>query len=92
MTSLSFLSKIFGELITLLESDKRDKGDHPIKVDLPYTKAPFGVPDKLYIIGTMNTTDRSTGALDYALRRRFAFVTLSSNLDVIVQYYDKIWQ
>lgn len=84
------VSKIFGELITLLESDKRDKGDHPIKVDLPYTKAPFGVPDKLYIIGTMNTTDRSTGALDYALRRRFAFVTLSSNLDVIVQYYDKI--
>lgn len=84
------VSKIFGELITLLESDKRDKGDHSIKVDLPYTKAPFGVPDKLYIIGTMNTTDRSTGALDYALRRRFVFVTLSSNLDVIVQYYDKI--
>lgn len=84
------VSKIFGELITLLESDKRSQGNHPIKVILPYTKAEFGVPSNLYIIGTMNTTDRSTGTLDYALRRRFAFVTLQSDRSVIEKHYDKL--
>ena len=84
------VSKILGELITLLESDKRSQGNHPIKVILPYTKAEFGVPSNLYIIGTMNTTDRSTGTLDYALRRRFAFVTLQSDRSVIEKHYDKL--
>lgn len=84
------VSKIFGELITLLESDKRSQGYHPIKVMLPYTKAEFGVPSNLYIIGTMNTTDRSTGTLDYAIRRRFAFVTLQSDRSIIEKHYDEL--
>ena len=84
------VAKIFGELITLLEVDKRDPGDHTIPVILPYTQVPFTVPANLYIIGTMNTTDRSTGSIDYALRRRFAFVTIKSDVGVVVQHYEKI--
>lgn len=82
------VSKIFGELITLLEADKRRNGSHPIKVTLPYSKTEFSVPSNLYIIGTMNTTDRSVGHIDYAVRRRFAFYTLQSNTDAINSYYD----
>lgn len=78
------VSRIFGELITLLEKDKRLGGEHPIKVTLPYSKESFGVPENLYIIGTMNTTDRSVGNIDYAVRRRFAFATLQSKRDLVV--------
>lgn len=80
------VSKIFGELITLLEADKRLGGEHPIALTLPYSQEEFSIPSNLYIIGTMNTTDRSVGNIDYAVRRRFAFVTLESNRDVLKNY------
>ncbi len=79
------VSKIFGELITLLEADKRIGGNHPIRVTLPYSKESFGVPSNLYIIGTMNTTDRSVGNIDYAVRRRFAFATLKADKELVKQ-------
>ncbi|WP_419672965.1 AAA family ATPase [Aliarcobacter butzleri] len=75
------ISKIFGELITLIEEDKRDN----YEVTLPYSKEKFKIPSNLYIIATMNSTDKSIATIDIALRRRFTFLKMKPNIDLVPQ-------
>ena len=77
------VSAIFGELITLLEEDKRKGNPEHTEAVLPYSGNKFSVPNNVYIIGTMNTADRSVEALDTALRRRFSFVEMQPNPEVL---------
>jgi 5-methylcytosine-specific restriction protein B len=82
------ISAIFGELFTLLEESKRDGNKEALSIALPYSQEKFSVPNNLYVIGTMNTTDKSISLLDVALRRRFKFIEVVPDYEAIPKFQD----